>query len=61
MPQPKQDQRLLNRLRRRIETTFSQLVNLFDIEHFRVWSLTGFQSRLEQCLLVHNLRILGIN
>lgn len=61
MPQPKQDQRLLNRLRRRIETTFSQLVNLFDIERFRVWSLTGFQSRLEQCLLVHNLRILGIN
>lgn len=61
MPQSKKDQRLLNRLRRRIETTFSQLVNLFDIERFRVWSLTGFQSRLEQCLLVHNLRILGIN
>lgn len=61
MKQPATNQRLMNRLRRRIETTFSQINELFDIEDFHVWSLTGFQSRLEQCLLVHNLRILGIN
>jgi len=61
MRQPKVDQRLMNRLRRKIETTFSQLNELFDIESFHIWSLTGFQSRLEQCLLVHNLRIIGIN
>ncbi len=61
MKQPVTDQRLMNRLRRKIETTFSQLNELFNIEEFHVWSSTGFQSRLEQCLLVRNLRILGIN
>jgi len=61
MRQPKQDQRFLVQKRRKIETVFAQLVDLFDIEQFRVWSLSGFQSRFEQCLLVHNLRILGIN
>lgn len=61
MVQPRTDQHLLNRQRRRIETTFAQLEALFDIETIHVQTADGFQSRIEQCLLVHTMRKLGIN
>lgn len=61
MKQPAVNQQLLNRQRRRIETTFSQLNELFDIERMHVRSNDGLQLRLEQCLLVHTLSKLGIN
>ena len=50
------DDSLLRRLRRRIETVFSGLESLFDIENNYGRSLAGFQTRLEQCLLVDTLR-----
>lgn len=61
MAQPLADDTLLKRQRRRIETVFSQLIGLFDIERIRVHSLAGFQSRLEQCLLVYTIQHLNIN
>lgn len=61
MVQPLASPAFLNRKRRRIETTFSQLVNLFDIEEMHVDTESGFQSRLEQCLLVHTLKQLGVH
>ena len=48
--------RFLRRLCRRIETVFSGLESLFNIENNRGRSLAGFQTRLEQCLLVDTLR-----
>lgn len=52
MKKRKFDERLLNRQRRKIETVFSRLCNLFNIEHNRARSFKGFQARLEQCLFV---------
>ncbi|MDQ8770039.1 IS982 family transposase, partial [Streptococcus ruminantium] len=37
--------------RRSIETRFSELVRLFDIEHTLARRLTGLQLRLEQVVL----------
>ena len=61
MKQPMFDDTFLKRKRRYIETVFSNLNKLFDIENIRVNSLDGFQSRLEQCLLVHTVKHLGLN
>ena len=47
---------LLTRDRRQIETVFSRWNNNFDLERNRAHSLDGFQTRLEQCLLVDTLR-----
>jgi len=47
---------LLTRDRRQIETVFSRWNNSFDLERNRAHSLDGFQTRLEQCLLVDTLR-----
>ncbi|HEL2353351.1 TPA: IS982 family transposase [Streptococcus suis] len=43
-------------MRRTIETCFSELCRLFDIEHTLARSLAGLQSRIEQIILAHNLR-----
>ena len=46
----------LKRKRKYIETVFSKLVSLFDIERIRVQSVKGFRLRLEQCLLVYTVK-----
>lgn len=46
----------LKRKRKYIETVFSKLVSLFDIERIRVQSIKGFRLRLEQCLLVYTIK-----
>ncbi len=48
-------------MRRSIETRFSELVRLFDIEHTLARGLTGLQLRLEQVVLAYNLRCFEIN
>jgi len=48
--------RLLTRDRRQIETVFSRWGNIFDLERNRARSLDGFQTRIEQCLLVDILK-----
>ncbi|CAJ1194837.1 hypothetical protein CPR19088_GLDEOEPO_02338 [Companilactobacillus paralimentarius] len=50
------DSRLLIRDRRQIETVFSGWINTFDLERNRARSLNGFQTRIEQCLLVDTLK-----
>jgi hypothetical protein len=52
MQQRSSDETLLKRQRRRIETVFSQLCRLFNIEHNPARSYVGFRARLEQCLFV---------
>lgn len=52
MKQRSSDETLLKRQRRRIETVFSQLCCLFNIEHNPERSYLGFQTRLEQCLFI---------
>lgn len=54
------DWRLLA-LRRTIETRFSELCTLFDIEHTLARGLSGLQLRLEQIILVYNLRYFEFN
>ncbi|XIF19847.1 MAG: IS982 family transposase [Acetilactobacillus jinshanensis] len=60
MKQYSYDDSLLRRLRRHIETVFSRLNQLFHIEHNTGRSLDGFQTRLEQALLVDTLLKLNI-
>jgi hypothetical protein len=48
-------------MRRTIETRFSELVRLFDIEHTLARGLTGLQLRIEQIVLAHNLQYFEIN
>lgn len=48
--------RLLTRDRRQIETVFSRWGNTFDLERNIARSLEGFQTRIEQCLLVDTLK-----
>ncbi|MFO1553949.1 transposase [Lactiplantibacillus plantarum] len=52
MKQRTSDETLLKRQRRRIETVFSQLCCLFNIEHHPARSYSGIQDRLEQCLFI---------
>ncbi|MFC6253507.1 IS982 family transposase [Secundilactobacillus hailunensis] len=47
---------LLMRDRRYIETVFSQWGDSFSLESNRAHSLDGFQTRIEQCLLVATLK-----
>ena len=55
MKEKKQENsKFLKKKRKYIETVFSKLVNLFDIERIRVQSILGFRLRLEQCLLVYD-------
>ena len=48
-------------MRRTIETRFSELCALFDIEHTLTRGLTGLQLRIEQIILAYNLRYFEIN
>lgn len=48
-------------MRRTIETRFSELCVLFDIEHTLTRGLAGLQLRLEQIILTYNLRYFEIN
>ncbi len=48
-------------MRRTIETRFSELVRLFDIELTLARGLTGLELRIEQILLAHNLQYFEIN
>lgn len=48
-------------MRRTIETRFSELCHLFDIEHTLARSLAGLQLRMVQIILDHNLRYFEMN
>ena len=48
-------------MRRTIETRFSELCRLFDIEHTLTRGLAGLQLRMEQIILAHNLRYFEMN
>ncbi|MBM6513987.1 IS982 family transposase, partial [Streptococcus dysgalactiae subsp. equisimilis] len=47
--------------RRTIETRFSELCSLFDIEQTLARGLSGLQLRLEQFILSYNLKYFEIN
>lgn len=48
-------------MRRTIETRFSELCALFDIEKTLARGATGLQLRIEQIVLIYNLRYFEIN
>lgn len=48
-------------MRRSIETRFSELCSLFEIEHTLTRGLTGLQLSIEQMVLAYNLRYFEIN
>ncbi len=48
-------------MRRTIETRFSELCTLFDIEHTLTRSIRGLQLRIEQIILAYHLRYFEIN
>ena len=48
-------------MRRTIETRFSELCALFDVEQTLARGLTGLQLRMEQIVLTYNLRYFEIN
>lgn len=54
-PLPKEFRNLISHLRRRIESTFNQLIEHFDIEHVRSKSILGLLSSLEIRFLCFNL------
>jgi hypothetical protein len=54
-PWPRPVRRFIGRIRRRIETVFSVLTTVFDIERPRSRSLKGLVSRISTRLLAYNL------
>ncbi|NQF78598.1 IS982 family transposase [Streptococcus suis] len=48
-------------MRRTIETRFSELCRLFDIEHTLTRGIAGLQLQIEQIILAHNLRYFEMN
>lgn len=48
-------------MRRTVETRFSELCTLFDMEQTFVRGLTGLQVRIEQILLTYNLGCFEFN
>lgn len=54
-PLPKPFRNMISKLRRRIESTFNQLVEHFDIERVRVNSLLGLSAMLEIKFLCFNI------
>ena len=54
-PLPKPFRNLISHLRRRIESTFNQLVENFDMERVRAKSMLGLQTALEIKFLAFNL------
>ncbi len=51
----KEDYRVCSRMRRRVETTISQLVEIFDMEKVRKTSLLGFMTDIEAKVLSFNI------
>lgn len=54
-PLPKPFRNMISKLRRRIESTFNQLIEHFDIERVRSNSLIGLQTMLEVKFLCFNI------
>lgn len=54
-PLPKELRNLVSHYRRRIETTFGQMVEHFDSEHVRAKSMVGLQTSLETDFFAFNL------
>lgn len=54
-PLPKEFRNLISHLRRRIESTFNQLIEHFDIERVRSKNMLGLQASLEIKFLCFNL------
>lgn len=54
-PLPKNFRNLISHLRRRIESTFNQLIEHFDIERVRAKNMLGLQTSLEIKFLCFNL------
>ncbi len=54
-PLPKTFRNLISKLRRRIETTFNQLIEHFDIERVRANSILGLSTMLEIKFLCFNI------
>lgn len=54
-PLPKKFRNLISRLRRRIESTFNQMIEHFDIERVKAKSILGLQTTLEIKFLCFNL------
>ena len=48
-------------MRKTIETRFSELCTLFDMEQTLARAKTGLQLRIEQIVLAYNLRYFEIN
>lgn len=48
-------------MRRTIETRFSELCRIFDIEHTLARGQAELQLRIEQIILAHNLRYFEMN
>ena len=49
------DLKLKKRLRKRIETNFSQLVSLFDLTRFLLRTIFGFASSIIRKVLAYNV------
>lgn len=47
-------------MRRTIETRFSELCRLFDIEYTLARGIAGLQLRIDKIILAHNLRYLKL-
>jgi len=54
-PLPKVFRNIVSKLRRRVETTFGQLVELFNIQRVRANSILGLQASLEVKFLCFNI------
>jgi len=52
---PEEVKRILGRIRHRIETVFSTLTTVFNVEHPRGRSLAGHVARIATCILAHTL------
>lgn len=52
---PKEFRNIISRLRKRVETTFAQLIHYFNIQQVKAKSKLGFIARLESKLLCFNL------
>ena len=54
-PLPKAFRNLISKVRRRIESTFNQLIKHFDIQRVRANSIIGLSTMLEVKFLYFNL------
>ena len=56
-PLPKEFRNVISKLRRRIETTFNQMIEHFNIERVRANSIIGVQAMLEVKFLCFNILV----